>query len=89
MLVLWNWGGSDPKLILIEMQLTALQTNQYCKLISIPDEIRTELIRLGFCEGDKVLCIANVPGGPVVLQKGLQETAIGNEYCKHIQIEKT
>ncbi len=69
------------------MILSKLKAGKSCTLISIPDEIRTDLIRLGFCEGDKVLCIASIPGGPTVVQKGLQETAIGNEYCKHINIQ--
>ncbi len=70
------------------MILNSLKSGQTCTLIKIPDAIRSDLIRLGFCEGDKVLCIAVIPGGPMVLQKGLQETAIGNEYCKHIIIEE-
>ncbi len=70
------------------MILNKLKAGDHCVLLKIPDEIRVDLIRLGFCEGDKVLCVANLPLGPVVLQKGLQETAIGNEYCKHILVQK-
>ncbi len=70
------------------MILSKLKAGENCILLSIPDAIRTDLIRLGFCEGDKVLCIAAIPGGPTVIQKNLQETAIGNEYSKHIKIQK-
>lgn len=71
------------------MILSKLKAGENCILTSIPDSIRTELIRLGFSEGDRVKCIASIPGGPSVIQKNLQETAIGNEYCKHILITKT
>mgnify|MGYP000066450695 CR=1 FL=1 len=54
----------------------------------IPSSIKAELIRMGLCEGDKIECLAKIPGGPVVLIKDLQEIAIGNNYAKDIQITK-
>ncbi len=55
-------------------------------LKSISSELRASLIRLGLCEGDTVKCIANIPGGPVVVEKGLQEIAIGEKFAKDISI---
>ena len=58
------------------------------KLEKISDNVRTNLIRLGLCVGDFVKCVAKVPGGPVVLEKGLQEIAIGQNYAKDIYISE-
>jgi ferrous iron transport protein A len=55
--------------------------------VEIPESIKSELIRLGICEGDTLACIAKIPAGPVILKKDLSEIAIGNNYSKLIKIK--
>lgn len=66
--------------------LNQVEQGQSIKLEAISDQVRANLIRLGVCVGDFVKCMANIPGGPVVISKGLQEIAIGENYAKEIQV---
>ena len=66
--------------------LNEAKAGSQIKLEKISDSVRTNLIRLGLCVGDTVKCVAKVPGGPVVLEKGLQEIAIGQNFAKDIYI---
>lgn len=70
------------------MFLNKAKVGKNYKLLAIPSSIKADLIRLGFCEGDLVECIARIPAGPVVLQKALQETAIGNKHAQQIEVEE-
>lgn len=55
---------------------------------SIPKSLYSEILRLGISEGEEVLCISKLPGGPVVMENDLQEIAIGNEIAKLIKVRK-
>ncbi|MEY3370511.1 MAG: hypothetical protein RLZZ361_1181 [Cyanobacteriota bacterium] len=57
-------------------------------VLTIPDEIRFELIRLGISEGDNLVCVAKIPFGPVVIQKDLQEIAIGAKFASLIEVSQ-
>ena len=72
----------------LAMQLDQAKSGQSLNINEIPSELKSNLIRLGICEGDRVLCASKIPGGPVVLQKDLQEIAIGNSYAKLIKVEQ-
>lgn len=69
------------------ISLSEIKEGKKLSLKKISNGIRAKLIRLGFCEGDQVKCTSKIPGGPVVLKKGLQEIAIGNEFAKDIDVE--
>jgi ferrous iron transport protein A len=70
----------------LQLSLDEIKPGMSVRLRLIPDSIRTNLIRLGLCTGDKVKCIAKIPKGPVVLAKGLQELAIGKTYASKIKV---
>ncbi len=70
------------------MQLNQAKRGEKILLNFIPANIKADLIRMGLCEGDKLECLAKIPGGPVVLLKDLQEIAIGNSYAQTIQVTK-
>ena len=58
------------------------------KIISIPDaKVRAQAIRFGIAEGEIVKIVQVVPAGPIVLEKGKQEIAIGRSLAKAITIE--
>lgn len=69
------------------MQLDQAKTGSQLNILEIPSELKAQLIRLGICEGDQVTCASKIPAGPVILQKDLQEIAIGNSYAKLIKVE--
>jgi Fe2+ transport system protein FeoA len=70
------------------LSLNQAKTGESIRLDFIPDTLKANLIRMGFCTGDWVKCIAKIPEGPVVINKGLQEIAIGNNYAREIKISK-
>lgn len=49
-------------------------------------EIKSQLIRLGISEGDKIKCIERLPGGTIVVQKNRQEIALGFDLAKKIHV---
>ena len=69
-------------------RLHEIKEGSEIKLEEIAESVRTNLIRLGLCVGDTVKCVAKVPNGPVVLSKGLQEVAIGNDFAKNILVRE-
>ena len=57
------------------------------QIIKLPSgEIKSQLIRLGISEGDKIKCAQRLPGGTIVVQKNRQEIAIGFELAKKIKV---
>lgn len=68
-------------------KLSSSKIGSKIKLIDIPHSLKADLIRLGLCEGDVVTCIAKIPSGPVVLEKGFQEIAIGRNFAKDINVD--
>lgn len=58
------------------------------KIISIPDDqVRAQAIRFGIAENEIVKIVQVVPAGPIVLEKGKQEIAIGRNLAQKITIE--
>lgn len=51
--------------------------------------IRAQVIRFGLGEGATVLVQETLPGGPVILRKGLQEIAIGRSAARTIELGAT
>lgn len=70
------------------MTLDLANKGQKIEIINIPDSnIRVQAIRLGICEGSKLLCSQKLPAGPVILQNRMQEIAIGRNLAKKIKIK--
>lgn len=56
---------------------------------AIPDAtVRVQVLRFGLSIGSVVTCQSVMPGGPVVLRRGMQEIAIGRELARTIQVER-
>ncbi|MDK2917827.1 MAG: hypothetical protein PWQ37_560 [Candidatus Petromonas sp.] len=70
------------------MTLDFANRGQKIEIVNIPDSnVRVQAIRLGLCEGAKLVCSEKIPAGPVILQNRMQEIAIGRNLAKKIQIK--
>lgn len=81
---------SQPNRILPEMTTTldTLKTGQAATITSIPDgDVAFQALRLGISPGEQVTCVARIPAGPIVIQKGGMELAIGKSLCEGIEVE--
>lgn len=68
--------------------LNQIKAGESFILVKLVPEIKTELIRLGLCEGMELRCVAKIPAGPVVVMKDLHEIAIGNKFAREIEVQK-
>ena len=58
------------------------------KILGIPDQrVRAQAIRFGISENAVAKVVEVVPGGPIIIEKGKQEIAIGRNLAKTIAIE--
>lgn len=70
------------------LTLDQLKINQKAIISAIPDEeTALQAIRLGIYLGEEIKCIARVPAGPTVIQRGGMELAIGQAVCAAIQVK--
>lgn len=70
------------------MRLDQVNKGQRFQITSIGDkQISTQAIRLGIHEGAKLTCAYKLPGGPVIIQNGMQEIAIGRGLARRIEIQ--
>jgi Fe2+ transport system protein FeoA len=68
--------------------LNDLKIGQKALITDILDtDIATQAFRLGISVGEMVCCLARVPAGPVVIQRGGMELALGEALCYQIEIE--
>lgn len=49
-------------------------------------ETATVAMRLGIAEGESVCIASKVPGGPIVIQRGAMEIALGRDLCRGIEV---
>ncbi|AOY76202.1 FeoA family protein [Clostridium formicaceticum] len=69
------------------MTLDKIVRGQKLEIVKIPDaNIRAQAIRLGICEGAKLICSEKLPAGPIVLQNRMQEIAIGRNLAETIEV---
>jgi len=69
------------------MTLDKVRRGQKIEILSIPDNtVRMQAIRLGLNEGTHVRCSEIIPKGPVIIQKRMQEIAIGRKLAEKIKI---
>ena len=67
--------------------LDKAEKGNFLHVIKLPSgEIKSQLIRLGISEGDKIKCSQRLPGGTIVVQKNRQEIAIGFDLAKKIKV---
>jgi ferrous iron transport protein A len=69
------------------MTLDQANKGEKFEILSIPDHnISAQAIRLGIYEGAKLTCAYKLPAGPIIIQNGMQEIAIGRRLAKRIAI---
>ena len=72
------------------MQLTDIQTETWVRLVGIEgqDGAEQKLAQFGLFTGDKVRVLRRAPfGGPLLLEAGGREIAIGRQLAQRIQVE--
>ncbi|MCX7875706.1 MAG: ferrous iron transport protein A [Melioribacteraceae bacterium] len=73
----------------MDKTLDKISKGHYLKVLKLPSgDIKSQLIRLGISEGDKLKCSHKLPGGTIVVQKNRQEIAIGFDLAKKIKIHE-
>jgi Fe2+ transport system protein FeoA len=57
-------------------------------IVSLPedDELRSQCIRLGLCNGANFVCVERLPGGTIVLETNRQEIALGRSLAGSIGV---
>lgn len=72
------------------MTLNQVKKRDTFRIISIHDnEIRTQAIRLGMSDGTEAKCVYKISGGPILLDIGGQEIAVGSSLAEKIEISET
>jgi Fe2+ transport system protein FeoA len=67
--------------------LMKVKAGSAVRVVSVPrGNLRAQFIRLGISEGERVVCIARLPGGTVVLQKNRQEIALGHRLAMQVVV---
>lgn len=71
------------------MVLADVNRGDKFKIVDIPDDIvRVQALRFGITGGARLTCGEKIPGGPVVVQRNLQEIAIGRNLAGKIEIKQ-
>lgn len=80
--------GIDPKLC-GTCSLDCVRAGEYLEIISVDDDhARIQALRFGMSEGACVQCVTRIPAGPLVIQSGRQEIAVGRSLARKIQVRK-
>lgn len=70
------------------MTLDQAKKGSIVRIITIGHpESKSQLVRMGVCEGSKVVCQEKLPFGPVVLRCNRQEIAIGRQLACKIEVQ--
>lgn len=60
------------------------------EILSVPEGMgKAQLIRLGICEGVKLILHEKLPMGPVILRRKRQEIAIGQVLARGIHVRQS
>lgn len=69
------------------MRLAEAEQEDKLEIISITDSrVQTQAFRFGIAEGAYVRCKEKIPRGPIIINKNLQEIAIGRELAEGIEV---
>ena len=84
-----NWLNNPLKLVpSSSFNLASVLPKAVCVIEAIhSEEAQLMLLRFGVGVGDKITVLAKLPaGGPLVLQCGQVELALGQQYAQHITV---
>lgn len=69
------------------MTLDEAERGQEVKIISVAaGDIRVQAIRFGVSTGEVVKCVEKIWQGPIIIERGKQEIAVGRNLAKKIQV---
>lgn len=67
--------------------LDEAERDQEVKIVSVAgDDIRVQAIRFGVSAGEVVKCVEKIWQGPIVIERGKQEIAVGRNLARRIQV---
>jgi ferrous iron transport protein A len=79
---------SDPKTCEF-CSLDRVRAGEYLEIVAVDDDhARIQALRFGMSEGACVQCVTRIPAGPLVIQSGRQEIAVGRSLAKRIRVRK-
>ena len=69
--------------------LDCIRAGEHLEIISVDDDhARIQALRFGISAGACVQCVTRIPAGPLVIQSGRQEIAVGRSLAKRIRVRK-
>lgn len=69
------------------MTLDEVMRGQEVKIVSVEgDDIRVQAIRFGVSAGETVKCVEKIWQGPIIIERGKQEIAVGRNLAKKIRV---
>lgn len=69
------------------LPLSGISRGTHVTIASLPGGIlKSQFIRLGLSEGQKIRCLERLPGGTLIVQRNRQEIAIGKSLAKKILV---
>jgi Fe2+ transport system protein FeoA len=69
--------------------LDCVRAGEHIEIISVDDDhARIQALRFGMSAGACVRCVTRIPAGPLVIQSGRQEIAVGRSLAKRIRVRK-
>jgi Fe2+ transport system protein FeoA len=73
-----------------QLPLSRIAKGTTVTIAVLPDGIvKSQFIRLGICEGQKIRCRERLPGGTLIVERNRQEIAIGGALAKKILVVMT
>ena len=73
----------------LNIKLSNAKVGSTFEVVSISDEkLLSDAMRFGIEVGSRLQVIAKLPGGPIVIQKGEQQIAIGKDLAETIKIRE-
>ncbi len=71
-----------------KVPLVVVRSGDHVRIVSVPSgKLRTQFIRLGINEGERVVCLERLPGGTIVIQKNRQQIALGHQLARQVIVQ--
>jgi Fe2+ transport system protein FeoA len=78
----------DPKTCEV-CSLDCVRAGEHLEIIAVDDDhARIQALRFGMSAGACVQCVTRIPAGPLVIQSGRQEIAVGRALAKRIRVRR-
>lgn len=69
------------------ISMSNASAGQWLKIFALPEgSLRSQFIRFGIYEGERVQCLERLPGGTIVIQKHRQQITIGSQLARQILV---